>query len=35
MMLFGDFPWLEFCSMVREIFICASDEVRRMKSRSG
>ncbi|XP_021624674.1 auxin response factor 1 isoform X1 [Manihot esculenta] len=35
MMLFGDYPWPEFCSMVREIFICASDEIRRMKSRSG
>ncbi|CAA0838238.1 Auxin response factor 9 [Striga hermonthica] len=31
MMLMGDDPWLEFCSMVRRIFICSSQEVKKMK----
>ncbi|KAI3867340.1 hypothetical protein MKW98_001774 [Papaver atlanticum] len=30
MMLVGDDPWLEFCKMVKKIFICSSQEVRRM-----
>ncbi|RZC91438.1 hypothetical protein C5167_027502 [Papaver somniferum] len=30
MMLVGDDPWLEFCKMVKKIFIYSSQEVRRM-----
>ncbi|XP_057970275.1 auxin response factor 2B [Malania oleifera] len=30
MMLVGDDPWLEFCSMVRKIFIYTREEVQRM-----
>ncbi|KAL3844458.1 hypothetical protein ACJIZ3_001861 [Penstemon smallii] len=31
MMLMGDDPWLEFCNMVRRIFICCSQDVKKMK----
>ncbi|XP_010925954.1 auxin response factor 18 [Elaeis guineensis] len=34
MMLVGDDPWLEFCKMVRKIFIYTSEEVKKMKPRS-
>ncbi|KAK9274996.1 hypothetical protein L1049_022253 [Liquidambar formosana] len=30
MMLVGDDPWPEFCNMVRRIFICSSQEVKKM-----
>ncbi|XVF53111.1 hypothetical protein PTKIN_Ptkin05aG0073600 [Pterospermum kingtungense] len=30
MMLVGDDPWLEFCNMVRRIFICSSQDVKKM-----
>uniref|UniRef100_A0A5B6YYP3 Auxin response factor n=1 Tax=Davidia involucrata TaxID=16924 RepID=A0A5B6YYP3_DAVIN len=30
MMLMGDDPWLEFCNMVRRIFICSSQDVKKM-----
>ncbi|XP_027907403.1 auxin response factor 9-like isoform X1 [Vigna unguiculata] len=30
MMLVGDDPWPEFCSMVRRIFICSSQDVKKM-----
>lgn len=30
MMLVGDDPWLEFCKMVRKIFIYSSEEVKKM-----
>ncbi|OWM85201.1 hypothetical protein CDL15_Pgr027988 [Punica granatum] len=32
MMLLGDDPWLEFCNMVRRIFICSSQDVKKMGS---
>ncbi|KAF2320305.1 hypothetical protein GH714_026987 [Hevea brasiliensis] len=35
MMLFGDEPWHEFFSMVREISIYTTEKVKRKKSRSG
>ncbi|KAL8536396.1 hypothetical protein ACS0TY_011857 [Phlomoides rotata] len=31
MMLVGDDPWIEFCNMVRRIFICSSQDVKKMK----
>ncbi|KAL0324177.1 UNVERIFIED_CONTAM: Auxin response factor 9 [Sesamum calycinum] len=31
MMLMGDDPWPEFCNMVRRIFICSSQDVKKMK----
>nr|AWW87406.1 ARF1 protein [Tectona grandis] len=31
MMLMGDDPWLEFCNIVRRIFICSSQDVKKMK----
>ncbi|XP_057978831.1 auxin response factor 18-like isoform X2 [Malania oleifera] len=34
MMLVGDYPWLEFCKMVRKIYIYSSEEVRKMSPRS-
>ncbi|XP_016446938.2 auxin response factor 18 isoform X1 [Nicotiana tabacum] len=33
MMLVGDDPWLEFCKMVRRIFIYSSEEVKKMSPR--
>ncbi|KAJ6404361.1 hypothetical protein OIU84_012528 [Salix udensis] len=33
MMLLGDDPWLEFCKMVKKIFIYSSDEVKKTGSR--
>ncbi|KAK9279761.1 hypothetical protein L1049_013443 [Liquidambar formosana] len=33
MMLVGDDPWVEFCKMVRKIFIYSSEEVKKMKPR--
>lgn len=33
MMLVGDDPWLEFCKMVRRIFIYSSEEVKKMTPR--
>lgn len=32
MMLMGDDPWLEFCKMVRKIFIYTSEEVKKMNA---
>ncbi|KAK4262923.1 hypothetical protein QN277_028413 [Acacia crassicarpa] len=34
MMLVGDDPWPEFCSMVRRIFICSSQDVKKMSTGS-
>ncbi|XP_028774723.1 auxin response factor 9 isoform X2 [Neltuma alba] len=34
MMLVGDDPWPEFCNMVRRIFICSSQDVKRMSAGS-
>ncbi|XP_021760287.1 auxin response factor 18-like [Chenopodium quinoa] len=34
MMLVGDDPWLEFCKMVRKIFIYSSEEVKKLSSKS-
>ncbi|KAE8693884.1 Auxin response factor 9 [Hibiscus syriacus] len=34
MMLVGDDPWPEFCNMVRRIFICTSQDVKKMSRRS-
>ncbi|EOY25079.1 Auxin response factor 9 isoform 3 [Theobroma cacao] len=34
MMLVGDDPWLEFCNMVRRIFICSSQDVKKMSTGS-
>ncbi|WOL02210.1 auxin response factor 11-like [Canna indica] len=34
MMLVGDDPWLEFCSMVRKIYIYPAEEVKKMEPRS-
>ncbi|KAK6935550.1 AUX/IAA domain [Dillenia turbinata] len=34
MMLVGDDPWPEFCNMVRKIFICSSQEGKKMTSES-
>ncbi|XP_047341158.1 auxin response factor 9-like isoform X2 [Impatiens glandulifera] len=31
MMLMGDDPWQEFCNMVRRIFICSSQDVKKMR----
>ncbi|KAI3468589.1 hypothetical protein Pfo_025252 [Paulownia fortunei] len=31
MMLVGDDPWPEFCNMVRRIFICSSQDMKKMK----
>ncbi|KAL1532219.1 Auxin response factor 9 [Salvia divinorum] len=31
MMLVGDDPWPEFCNMVRRIFICSSQDVKKMQ----
>ncbi|KAL5814412.1 hypothetical protein ACOSQ3_025203 [Xanthoceras sorbifolium] len=30
MMLVGDDPWVEFCNMVKRIFICSSQDVKKM-----
>ncbi|CAI9093432.1 OLC1v1028935C1 [Oldenlandia corymbosa var. corymbosa] len=35
MMLMGDDPWLEFCKMVRRIFICSSQDVKKMRAGTG
>ncbi|KAL2524937.1 Auxin response factor 9 [Abeliophyllum distichum] len=32
MMLMRDFPWLEFCDKVLRIFICSSQEVKKMRA---
>ncbi|XP_019169965.1 PREDICTED: auxin response factor 9-like isoform X2 [Ipomoea nil] len=32
MMLMGDHPWLEFCTVVRKILICSSADVKKMSS---
>ncbi|KAL6175275.1 hypothetical protein ACLB2K_051917 [Fragaria x ananassa] len=32
MMLAGDDPWLEFCNMVRRIFICSSQDVKKISA---
>ncbi|XP_050379249.1 auxin response factor 9 [Argentina anserina] len=32
MMLAGDDPWLEFCNMVRRIFICSSQDVKKINA---
>ncbi|KAL1219448.1 putative auxin response factor 14 [Cardamine amara subsp. amara] len=32
MMLVGDYPWPEFCNIVKKIFICSKEEVKKMKS---
>ncbi|RDX85638.1 Auxin response factor 9, partial [Mucuna pruriens] len=34
MMLVGDDPWPEFCNMARRIFICSSQDVKKMSSGS-
>ncbi|KAL7167760.1 hypothetical protein ACSBR2_038256 [Camellia fascicularis] len=34
MMLMGDDPWTEFCNMVRRIFICSSQDVKKMNAGS-
>ncbi|KAB2037784.1 hypothetical protein ES319_D03G101400v1 [Gossypium barbadense] len=34
MMLVGDDPWQEFCSMVRRIFICLSQDVKKLSTGS-
>ncbi|XP_023550203.1 auxin response factor 9-like isoform X1 [Cucurbita pepo subsp. pepo] len=34
MMLVGDDPWEEFCNMVRRIFICSREQVKKMSSGS-
>ncbi|XP_021720523.1 auxin response factor 1-like [Chenopodium quinoa] len=34
MMMVGDDPWQEFCSMVRKIFIYTSEEVKRLSTKS-
>ncbi|XP_019413505.1 PREDICTED: auxin response factor 18-like isoform X2 [Lupinus angustifolius] len=34
MMLVGDDPWPEFCNMVKRIFICSSQDVKKMSSGS-
>ncbi|GFS38093.1 auxin response factor 9 [Actinidia rufa] len=34
MMLLGDHPWPEFCNMVRRIFICSSQDVKKMSAES-
>ncbi|XP_039050849.1 auxin response factor 9-like isoform X1 [Hibiscus syriacus] len=34
MMLVGDDPWPEFCNMVRRIFICSSQDVKKMTTGS-
>lgn len=31
MMLVGDDPWPEFCNMVKKIFICSNEELKKMK----
>ncbi|KAI5422041.1 auxin response factor 18 isoform X2 [Lathyrus oleraceus] len=31
MMLVGDDPWQEFCNMVKKIFICSKEELKKMK----
>ncbi|KAK4365511.1 hypothetical protein RND71_016869 [Anisodus tanguticus] len=30
MMLMGDYPWLDFCNVVRRIFICSSPDVKKL-----
>ncbi|CAI9101111.1 OLC1v1038365C1 [Oldenlandia corymbosa var. corymbosa] len=35
MMLVGDDPWQEFCKMVRKIYICSSDDVKKMTTQGG
>ncbi|CAK9163090.1 unnamed protein product [Ilex paraguariensis] len=34
MMLMGDDPWMEFCHMARRIFICSSQDVKKMSAES-
>ncbi|KAL9273238.1 Auxin response factor 18-like protein, partial [Drosera capensis] len=34
MMLMGDDPWQEFCSMVKRILICSSQDVKKMSAGS-
>lgn len=34
MMLMGDDPWPEFCNMVRRIFICSSQDVKKMSAKN-
>ncbi|KAI3691871.1 hypothetical protein L6452_31673 [Arctium lappa] len=34
MMLMGDDPWQEFCSMVKRIWICSSQDVKKMRAGS-
>ncbi|XP_030540298.1 auxin response factor 9-like [Rhodamnia argentea] len=34
MMLMGDDPWPEFCNMVKRIFICSSQDVKKMSAKS-
>ncbi|CAI8607687.1 unnamed protein product [Vicia faba] len=31
MMLVGDDPWQEFCNMVKKIFVCSNEELKKMK----
>ncbi|RDX99358.1 Auxin response factor 18, partial [Mucuna pruriens] len=33
MMLVGDDPWPEFCTMVKRIFICSKEDVKKIKSK--
>jgi auxin response factor len=33
MMLVGDDPWLEFCKMVRKIYVYSSEEVKKMRTK--
>nr|ACR37537.1 unknown [Zea mays] len=35
MMLVGDDPWEEFCSIVRKIYIYTKEEVQKMNSKSA
>ncbi|XP_060206792.1 auxin response factor 9-like isoform X1 [Lycium barbarum] len=30
MMLMGDYPWLDFCNVVRRIFICSSQDMKKL-----
>ncbi|XP_038684253.1 auxin response factor 1 [Tripterygium wilfordii] len=33
MMMVGDDPWHEFCTMVRKIFICTAEEIKRLSTK--
>lgn len=35
MMMVGDDPWLEFCSVVRKIFIYTAEEVKKLSPKIG